>query len=149
MKNNVTGKACITIDAPAMTVWEALTTPAIIKKYFFGTEAISDWRPGSPITFKGEYKGKTYEDKGHILEVIPHKILRYNYWSSMSGIEDKPENYVPITFALVEFNEKTTVTVTQQNIPDEKMKTHSEENWKKVLNNLRNLLESESMAVSH
>ena len=132
-----------------MTVWEALTTPAIIKKYFFGTEAISDWRPGSPITFKGEYKGKTYEDKGHILEVIPHKILRYNYWSSMSGIEDKPENYVPITFALVEFNEKTTVTVTQQNIPDEKMKTHSEENWKKVLNNLRNLLESESMAVSH
>jgi uncharacterized protein YndB with AHSA1/START domain len=149
MKSNVTGKASITIDAPATKVWEALTTPSIIKKYFFGTDAISDFQPGSPITFTGEYKGKTYEDKGHILEVIPQKILRYNYWSSMSGIEDKPENYVPITFALVESDDKTTVAVTQQNIPDEKMKEHSEENWRKVLNNLKELLERETMVVNH
>ena len=147
MKNNLTGKASITIDAPASKVWEALTTPELIKQYFFGTEASSDWKVGSPITFSGAYKGKSYHDKGTILEVIPNKIFRYTYWSSMSGIEDKPENYVPITYALVESQEKTTLTVTQQNIPDEKMKVHSEENWKKVLANLKQLLEKEPVSA--
>lgn len=145
MKNNLTGKASITIDSPASKVWEALTTPELIKQYFFGTEASSDWKVGSPITFSGEYKGKSYHDKGTILEVIPSKIFRYSYWSSMSGIEDKPENYVPVTYALVESDDKTTLTITQQNIPDEKMKVHSEENWKKVLANLKQLLEKESV----
>ena len=65
----------------------------------------------------------------------------------MSGIEDKPENYVPITYALVESQEKTTLTVTQQNIPDEKMKVHSEENWKKVLANMKQLLEKEPVGA--
>ena len=147
MKNNLSGKAIITIDAVASKVWEALTTPELIKQYFFGTETSSDWKVGSSISFKGEYKGKSYHDKGTILEVIPNKIFRYNYWSSMSGIEDKPENYVPITYALVESQEKTTLTVTQQNIPDEKMKVHSEENWKKVLANLKQLLEKEPVSA--
>ena len=147
MKNNLTGKASITIDAPASKVWEALTTPELIKQYFFGTEASSDWKVGSPITFSGAYKGKSYHDKGTILEVIPNKIFRYTYWSSMSGVEDKPENYVPITYALVESQDKTTLTVTQQNIPDEKIKAHSEENWKKVLANLKQLLEKEPVSA--
>lgn len=147
MKNNLTGKASITIDALASKVWEALTTPELIKQYFFGTEASSDWKVGSSISFNGEYKGKSYHDKGTILEVIPNKIFRYTYWSSMSGVEDKPENYVPITYALVESQDKTTLTVTQQNIPDEKMKAHSEENWKKVLANLKQLLEKEPVSA--
>lgn len=147
MKNNLTGKANITIDAPAFKVWDALTRPELIKLYFFGTEAKSDWKVGSPITFKGEYKGKSYHDKGTILEVIPNKIFRYNYWSSMSGIDDKPENYVPITYVLVESNDKTTLTITQQNIPGEKMKEHSEENWRKVLANLKQLLEKEPVSA--
>ena len=61
----------------------------------------------------------------------------------MSGMEDKPENYVTVTYELSERNSKTRLTVTQENIPDKKMKEHSEENWKKVLANLKNLLENE------
>ena len=59
----------------------------------------------------------------------------------MSGIEDKPENYVPITFQLEAHNGYTDLSVTQENIPDEKMKEHSLQNWKTVLNNLKELLE--------
>jgi uncharacterized protein YndB with AHSA1/START domain len=143
MKNNITGKASANIQAPASKVWEALTTPAIIKQYFFGTDAISDWKPGSSIIFKGEWEGKYYEDKGTILSVVPNKLFRYDYWSSMSGIEDKPENYVIINYDLSEKNNNTVLTVTQENIPDEKMKEHSEQNWKKVLIELKKLLEGE------
>ena len=141
MKSNITGRAEVTINAPASKVWEALTTPSIIKQYFFGTDAVSDWKVGSPLIFKGEWQGKQYQDKGTILESVPQKIFKYNYWSSMSGIEDKPENYVIVTYELSENNNATRLTITQQNIPDEKTREHSEENWKKVLEDLKKLLE--------
>ncbi len=142
MKNGLTGKTTIEIQASGSKVWEALTTPELIKKYFFGTNAISDWKVGSPIIFKGEWQGKSYEDKGTILDVVPGKLFRYTYWSSMSGIEDKPENYVNITYELEESGDNTKLSVTQENIPDEKTKEHSEENWNKVLADLKNLLEN-------
>jgi uncharacterized protein YndB with AHSA1/START domain len=141
MKNNITGRASININASASKVWEALITPSIIKKYFFDTNAISDWKVGSPLIFRGEWEGKTYEDKGVILDKIPQKLFRYSYWSSMSGIEDKPENYVIVTYELSGNSSQTRLTITQENIPDEKTKKHSEENWNKVLTDLKQLLE--------
>jgi len=143
MKNNLTGAAGIWIDAPVSKVWEALTTPSIIRQYFFGTIAVSDWKEGCPIIFKGEWRGKNYEDKGTILKVEPQKLFRYTYWSSMSGVEDKPENYVTITYELTERNNGTYLSVKQENIRDEKMRQHSEENWNKVLADLKELLERE------
>ncbi|MCW3087196.1 MAG: hypothetical protein JWQ78_582 [Sediminibacterium sp.] len=145
MKNPFRAEISIDIEASVHRVWEALTRPEIIKQYFFGTEAVSDWKQGSPLIFKGEWQGKTYEDKGTILDIRPDQLLRYTYWSSMSGIEDKPENYVIVTYELLSKNDTTTLVVTQQNIPDEKMKTHSEENWRKVLAGLKQLLEKESV----
>ena len=143
MKNNLTGKVSININASAARVWEALTTPSIIKQYFFGTTAVSNWKVGSPIVFTGEWDGKHYEDRGNIIEKIPNKMFRYSYWGSMSGIEDKPENYATITYELSENNSNTVLTVTQENIPDEKMKKHSEENWNQVIGNLKKVLEKQ------
>jgi len=143
MKSNITGKASITIHATADRVWGALTTPSIIKKYFFGTDVVSNWKVGSPLIFKGEWQGKHYEDKGTILEIVPQKLFKYSYWSSMSGIEDKPENYVDVTYELSGSGDDVTLTITQENIPDEKMKEHSEQNWNKVLSDLKKLLEGE------
>ena len=59
----------------------------------------------------------------------------------MSGVEDKPENYVTVTYELTEKNGKTEISVTQDNIPSEEMKAHSAENWRKVLNGMKELLE--------
>jgi len=46
--NNI-AKAETTINASADKVWNALTDPALIKKYMFGTTVISDWKEGSKI----------------------------------------------------------------------------------------------------
>jgi hypothetical protein len=73
--------------------------------------------------------------------VISQKLFKYSYWSSMSGTEDKPENYVNVTYELSENNNATSLTITQENIPDEKTKEHSEENWRKVIGDLKKLLE--------
>ncbi len=142
MKNHITAIANTSIDAGISKVWDALTKPEIIKQYFFGTDVKSDWKVGSPIVFTGEWQGKSYKDKGTILKVERNKIFKYNYWSSMSGIEEKPENYVDITYELSEYNHKTNLTIVQENIPDQKMKEHSEQNWRKVLEDLKELLEN-------
>ena len=45
--NNLIAQASKTIAAPVAAVWEALTNPALIKQYMFGTDVVSDWREGS------------------------------------------------------------------------------------------------------
>lgn len=61
------------ISAPPGQVWNALTDPTVIKKYFLGTEVTTSWRVGEPITFKGEWQGKHYEDKGVVLSYEPEQ----------------------------------------------------------------------------
>lgn len=143
MKNNITGSTSILINSPVSKVWEALTTPSIIKQYFFGTNTITDWKVGRPIIFKGEWEGKAYEDKGTILDFEPNKLLRYSYWSSISGKEDKPENYANVSYQLSAKGNATELVITQDNIADEKTKEHSMQNWNKLLADLKKLLEKQ------
>ena len=70
---NHIARAATTIKTSADKVWNALTDPEMIKKYMFGATVISDWKEGSKITWKGEWEGKPYEDKGKILRFEPKK----------------------------------------------------------------------------
>lgn len=142
MTNKYIAKTFIEINASSARVWNALTNPVLIKQYFFGTEAISDWKVGSSLHFKGVWEGKEYLDKGMITEIIPEKIFRYTYLSSFSGLEDKPENYATISYEITSANGITTLFVTQDNIPNEQMQRHSEQNWASVLQGLKKLVEA-------
>lgn len=88
MTNKLVAETCIDINAPVSEVWKALIDPGQIKEYLFGTEAISDWKKGSSITYKGEWEGKKYEDRGTIIDIVPEKLLHTTYWSSIGGKED-------------------------------------------------------------
>ena len=88
MSANLIAKASTSISAPASRVWEALTNPELIKKYLFGTQAVSDWKEGSSLEFKGEWEGKKYLDKGIILKSEPEKLFQYTYLSSFSNLPD-------------------------------------------------------------
>ena len=134
-------KAETTINAPIEKVWNALTDPGKISKYMFGTTVISDWKEGSKIVWKGEWEGKTYEDKGKILLFEPKKSLQYSHFSPLSGLSDSPENYHIVTIDLEEKDKQTIVTLTQTNNADEKTKDDSEKNWKMMLASLKKLLE--------
>ena len=131
-------KESVTINAPVSKVWQALIDPAIIKQYFFGTEAKSDWKPGSPITFTGEWKGQSYKDKGTILKVEPNKLLQHTYWSSMAGLEDIPENYITVTNRLEGDDKQTKLTISQDMCTDEE---EAKEMWKTVLAGLKKTVE--------
>ena len=141
MKSNVTAKESIQVKASIARVWEALTDPSIIKKYFFGTNTITDWKVGSPITFAGEWKGQKYEDKGEIREVLANRLLQYTHFSPLTGEQDIPENYHVVTITLNENGGKTHVTLTQDNNPTDKSREHSEKNWSGMLEGLKKTVE--------
>lgn len=142
MSEKLAAKVEVTINVPTSVVWKALTDPELIKQYFFGTHTESDWKVGSPITFSGEWEGKPYVDKGTILAIEEGSYLKYNYWSSMSGTEDLPENYADITYELRSQGNGTLLTITQEGIATQESKEHSEQNWAYVLDSMKQLLET-------
>ncbi len=143
MNHQLRVKKTIEITASLMEVWEALTDGETIKKYFFGTEAISEWEEGSSLIFRGEWEGKSYEDKGTILEAIPGEMLSYDYWSGFSGLEDKPENYSKVSYTMEQTVDGTILDLKQQGFASEEARDHADGGWTMVLQNLKELLESQ------
>ncbi len=141
MRNDLELKSSITIDAPAVKVWEALTTPALIRQWFFGVDTVTDWNVGSPIVHRGEYQGRPYEDKGVILEFDPPRLLVHSHWSPVSGVPDSPENYQRVSWSLAEHDGRTELTVREVKLPSEEAKAVSEQGWLTVPKTLKDLLE--------
>jgi uncharacterized protein YndB with AHSA1/START domain len=141
MNSKFTARASATINAPVSKVWQALVNPEIIKQYLFNTEVISDWKAESPITYRGEWQGKAFEDKGKILRIRPEKLLMSTHWSPRSGVPDTPENYHTVTYTLLDKGGSTEVTIDQDNNASEEEKEHSEQNWNAVLAGMKKLLE--------
>ena len=142
MTPQLTATSSIIIKASPAKVWHALTDPETIKTYLFGTTTVTDWKVGSPIYFRGEWEGKSYEDKGVILEIIPENILKYSYWSSMSGTEDKPENFQVVSYLVKPNSGQTELTIIQEGSKSEEAKNHSEQNWKTIMDSIKTIMES-------
>jgi len=141
MNDKFIAEATTIINAPASKVWDALTKPNLIKQYLYGTEVTTDWQVGSPITYRGEWKGKSYEDKGKILQVEPEKLLVSTFWSSLAGLPDSPENYKTVRYELSAEDGATRLTIIQDNNDTQEEADHSEQNWNTVLGQLKELLE--------
>jgi uncharacterized protein YndB with AHSA1/START domain len=126
------------------SAWKALTNTDVLGRAFFGSKVETTWKVGSPIYFRGEWKGKKFEDKGNILTFSPQKQLRFTHWSPLSGLEDKPENYHLVTFDLLP-GAKTKVRVTQDNeneTPvDDATKQELTKNWTAILDGLKKAAE--------
>ncbi len=142
MTENLIAQASITIQAPASKLWEALTEPKLIKQYMFGTDVVTDWKVGSQILYRGQWQGKSFEDKGKVLEVVPGKKLVCTHWSPLSGVPDIPENYHTVTYLLSEQRGATEVTIVQDHNASEQEKAESEQNWKMMLAGLKKVAES-------
>jgi len=134
-------KTSITIEAPIERVWDAITTPDLIKQWFFGVDTESDWTVGSPLVHTGEYQGKPYVDRGEILQIDPPRLLEHSHWSEVSGKPDRPDEYQVVTWSLADRGTGTELTVTERNLPSDEAATTSEQAWKAALGALKELLE--------
>ncbi|MEJ7673450.1 MAG: SRPBCC domain-containing protein [Chitinophagaceae bacterium] len=143
-------KNTIAINAPASTVWDALTNPEQTRKYMFGCETVSDWKQGSSLEWKGNHEGKEMVFvKGIIVEIIPEKLLAYTVIDPNSTIEDIPENYLTVTYDLKEQDKETILTVTQgdySTVADSEKRYNEAynngEGWNPILIQIKSLAEA-------
>jgi len=142
MQGTFVAEKQITINASVDAVWRTLTDPALVREYMHGTNLETSWEPGSPITWKGEWQGRSYEDKGTVLDVEPNKLLRVTHWSPMGGSDDRPKNYHTVTYELEPRGRETVLTLTQDNNPSQAdADAMAEKNWGPVLEGLRAVAE--------
>jgi len=143
-------KNSITINAPPTKIWDALTNPEQTKKYMFGCETVSDWKPGSPLLWRGNYEGREMVFvKGNIVSIEPEKLLAYTTFDPNSTIEDIPENYLTVIYDLSVQNGKTLLTVTQgdySKIADSERRYNEAYNdgrgWDPILVEIKKLVET-------
>jgi len=141
MDKNLIARASVTINATSAQVWNALVNPEAIKQYMFGTHVVTDWREGSPIIWKGEWQGQSYEDKGIVLQFKPERAIQYSHFSPLSGLPDKPESYHTVTIELSGEGNQTRVSLAQDHNPTEQARDHSEKNWEMMLITLKKFME--------
>lgn len=145
MKKELVVKKKITLNANASKVWHALTDPDLAKKYMYGCEAISDWKIGSPLIWKGAADRKVYV-KGNIVNIVNRKILQYTTFDPNSGMEDVPSNYLTVTIELSQKGGQTVLSVAQGDFAEvangEKRYNDTVGGWDFVLHELKKLLEN-------
>ena len=130
------------IEASPDEVWAVLVDANKIPEYLLGSTVETTWEVGSPITWSGEFDGKSYEDHGTVLEATPGQVLSTTHFSPLTGKEDVPENYHTVTYRLEPDRGSTRVTLTQDNNESLEAMEHSEKNWRTVLDALKKVVEA-------
>ena len=134
------------INASPSKVWQALIDKRNLKAMWFGADVETNWRIGTPIFWRGDWKGTKFEDKGVIKTFAPGKKLSFTHWSPLSKVPDTPEHYHTVTFDLAPAGKGTEVVLTQENHDDSELrKPESREelkkNWTMLLDGLKKAVE--------
>ncbi len=92
--------------------------------------------------FSGQLGGKPYQDQGSIIDMVPNKSFRYQYWSGFSGLVDKKDTYSEVSFQITSGSHNSLLKIKQQEFADRTAQTHSLQGWKEVLPIIKELVES-------
>lgn len=136
------------IEAEAGPVWDALT--ARKSAMFMGADVETDWGPGSPISFTGEFNGKPFKDHGEVRDIEDRRRLAFTHYSPTSGKPDVRESYNFIDVRLEPLGERTRVKLSQTpmggELPDKKTIEAFRRNWEVMLDGLKTAAEERSPA---
>ncbi len=134
--------AAVDVDASRERVWDALTDPAQISAYMDGSQVETDWVVGSPIVWRGEYEGRSYEDKGEVLAFDPPQRLSVTHYSPLAGEEDAPENYHTLVYSLSEADGGGThLEFTQDGCDSAEQAEQFSKNWQQMLDGMKESVE--------
>jgi uncharacterized protein YndB with AHSA1/START domain/ribosomal protein S18 acetylase RimI-like enzyme len=105
----------IELRAAASQVWEAITTPQMTRRYYFGLGVDSDWRAGSPYAYRAG--DGTALEEGQVVESVPGRRLRLtSAWRFARAREEPPHE---VTWEIEPVGERTRVRLTRSGMaPD-------------------------------
>ena len=125
-------------------LWDALTTPKIIRQYRFGMSVESEWKVGSTWRM---YADGSLMDSGEILESVPPKRLVMS-WLNEWKPEFKAEGYSRFVCEIEPVGASAKLTLTHSiERPDSKFIAGVSEGWPMVISNLKSLLETGDVAL--
>lgn len=96
-------------DAPVATVWEALTDPAQMKKWYFDVPAFKA-EVGTDFTFLAGSKEEKFLHLCKVTEAIPNKKIAYTW--RYEGVEGDSE----VSFELFPEGDKTKLVLTHKGL---------------------------------
>ncbi len=131
----------IWLNAQPEVIWNILTDPEKTKRYFFHCRVFSDWKPGSPIVWKGRMLlFKKIELHGEIIDAHPEKLLKYK-------LNNSHDNSVSVvTDTLIPENGGTLLTISDdvgQGPGAQERYDRSVKGWEKVLKGLKKVVDKE------
>lgn len=136
------------VEADAASVWDVLT--ARKSAMFMGADVETDWGPGSPISFTGEFEGKAFKDLGEIRDVEERRRLTFTHYSPTSGKPDVPDSYNLVDVRLEPEGNRTRVRLSQTPLgdarPDDQTVAAFRRNWEVMLGGLKAAAEERSLA---
>lgn len=141
------------INATPELVWKGLTDPAFTTRYW-GTELVTDWKKGSPITW--HHLGVTITDPEQVvLESDPYRRLSYTWhtftpeWGARVGLSEADhaaiaaEKRSQVTFEIESVDDVSKLTVVHEFFDQEsKVVDMVSGGWPRVLSELKTLLET-------
>lgn len=134
------------IAATPQTVWETLTTTALMLQWMGGAElqleVCTDWKVGAPFIIRGRHH-IPFENKGMLLRYEPGQRLQYTQMSSFSRLDDRPENYSRFDFQLTAAPGQTLLSLHISGFPTETIGKHLAFYWRGTLHQIRKIAEQQ------
>jgi hypothetical protein len=87
----------------------ALAVAQYVRRWQYNSDLTTTWLVGTPIRFGAEWRGQVFEQWGTPLEFDAPSRLRYSLFAPRPGLEDRPENYLTMTYEVDENSEGTSV----------------------------------------
>lgn len=132
----------VMIDAPAANVWAALTQPAQVKLWQYGSELQTEWKVGGPIQFVNEWNGERFVQHGTVLAFEPDRLAQYSLFAPRPGTEDTPAQRFTMSYELRESDGRTEVAIVQADPREPLDETIVEQGENPILQALKALVEN-------
>jgi uncharacterized protein YndB with AHSA1/START domain/DNA-binding transcriptional ArsR family regulator len=122
-------------------LWQALTDPALVQQYYFGSVIESDFRPGSPLIYR-QAQGGRLDIEGEVIESDPPRRLVHTFavkWDPELS-EDAPSR---VAFDIAPMGDACRLSVTHDGFAAETDTYRSVQGgWPLILSGLKTLLET-------
>ena len=127
-------------------LWEALTSAAFMKQYWFGMAIETDWKPGSQWRLmRGD---GTVDSGGEIIEVVPERTYVLT-WRHEANPEFKSEGYSRCRVEMEPAGAAIKLTIAHSiERAASKLMGGVSFGWPLVASNLKSLLETGAVAVT-
>jgi uncharacterized protein YndB with AHSA1/START domain len=137
-------EAEIVVQATPEEVWDALTNPAKTRGYYYGTDILSDWQPGSRWTSES---GDELYLEGELIEVDPPRRIVQTFGVAIEepAASDPPSR---VTWEVIAVDTGTTRVRMIQEGMGHATREYVDGGWEHILSGLKRVVESRELAAA-